>query len=102
MENEIEKEALPSPFPQKISCIGVIEKTRKFFLCSIPSNAIKRLEVFQKYKCQIKDKIFSVVIFQGGRGKYQDLQGKTFFLLNPSTIMELKLKLGKIKVELWK
>lgn len=91
------------PTAQKISFIGVVEKTRRYFLCSLPPNAINKLEgVFTRYNCKIKDKIFSVVVFQGGRGKYKELQGKIFFLLQPYLFRELKLKLGKIKVELWK
>ncbi len=86
---------------QKISFIGVVEKTRKFFLCSLPENAIKKVEPFRKYSCRIKGKTFNMVVFKGGKGKFSGLEGKVFFLLQPKTIHELKLKLGKIKVELW-
>lgn len=86
---------------QKISFIGVVEKTKRFFLCSLPQNAIHRIEPFKRYNCKIKDKVFTAVIFRGGEGKFRFLEGKTFFLLQSRTIHELKLKLGKIKVELW-
>lgn len=91
------------PEIQKISFIGVIEKTRRYFLCSLPQNAINKLpSLFTPYYCKMKDKIFRVVVFQGGAGKYKELSGKIFFLLQPRTFHELKLKLGKMKVELWK
>ncbi len=91
------------PAAQKISFIGVVEKTRRYFLCSLPPNAINKLAgVFMRYNCKIKEKVFSVVVFQGGKGKYKELQGKIFFLLPSYIVRELKLKLGKIKVELWK
>lgn len=86
---------------QRIQFIGVVEKTRKFFLCALPENAIKRVEPFKKYHCKIKEKIFNVVVFQGGKGKFSGMENKVFFILQPKTFHELKLKLGKIKVELW-
>lgn len=86
---------------QKVQFIGVVEKTRKFFLCSLPQNAMKRIEPFKKYHCKIKEKIFNIIVFQGGRGEFKGLEGKVFFILQPKTLHELKLKLGKIKVELW-
>ena len=86
----------------KISFIGVVEKTRRFFLCSLPSNAIKRMPALPaRYNCKIKDKMFRVVIFKGGQGKFADFQNKVFFQLRPDTVYGLKLELGKIRVELW-
>ncbi len=98
----MESSASSESSPELIRFIGVIEKTRKYYLCSLPSNALARLgNVRGKFYCRIKDKVFSVILFQGGRGQFSDLPGKTFFLLRPRTLHELKLGLGKIKVELW-
>ncbi len=105
VENTAHQEKIPSHTPEstRISFIGVIEKTRKYFLCSLPPNAVNKLGVkFGKFQCRIKDREFRVEIFQGGRGEFSDLPGKTFFILRPRTVHELKLKFGKIRVELLK